>query len=84
LPEKTSTAKAGVKKLSEELKKGIGNIVQFFGGWTTIGITAAITAISVLYAKWRQAGAAIRETTKAMEDAKVENIKLGSTFKSIV
>ena len=84
LPKKTSTAKAGVKKLSEELKKGIGNIVQFFGGWTTIGITAAITAISVLYAKWRQAGAAIRETTKAMEDAKVENIKLGSTFKSIV
>lgn len=84
LPQRTSLARASINRLSEVFRKGASSIVAFFGGWATIGITAAITGITALVGAWRQAGAAVREANKAMQEAHKQTDRLKTSFKNTV
>lgn len=84
LPKKTTIARAGINKLTQVFKNGAGAIVSFFGGWATIGITAAITGITALVAGWRKMDAAVREVNKSIANTKAENAKLNNSFKTTV
>ena len=84
LPQRTSLARASINRLSEVFRKGASSIVAFFGGWATIGITAAITGITALVGAWRQAGAAVREANESMQEAHKQTDKLQTSFKNTV
>lgn len=84
LPQRTSLARASINRLSEVFRRGASSIVAFFGGWATIGITAAIAGITALVGAWRQAGAAVREANEAMKEAHKQADKLQTSFKNTV
>lgn len=84
LPQRTSLARASINRLSEVFRRGASSIVAFFGGWATIGITAAIAGITALVGAWRQAGAAVREANEAMKEAHKQTDRLQTSFKNTV
>lgn len=84
LPQRTTIVRAGINKLTQVFRSGASAIISFFGGWATIGITAAIAGITALVSGWRKMDAAVREVNKSINSTKIENAKLNNSFKATV